>query len=85
MTATNLSNAQSTQNKVESVKIGTSAKVTNALNKAKRILKKETKDKQVKLNTFDKFCTLGVDESSNNKDKQDAQISIDLDNSSNSN
>eukprot|EP00957_Ditylum_brightwellii_P124351 9478355-Ditylum_brightwellii.AAC.2 len=48
------------------------AKVTAALKRAKNIFKKEKKDKQAKLNAFNKFRTLNVNESSNNKDKQDA-------------
>eukprot|EP00957_Ditylum_brightwellii_P172097 13101805-Ditylum_brightwellii.AAC.1 len=59
------------------------AKVTAALKKANTNFKKEKKDKQVKLNAFNKFRTLNVDESSNNEDKQDAHVSINVDNGSN--
>eukprot|EP00957_Ditylum_brightwellii_P194716 14832398-Ditylum_brightwellii.AAC.1 len=60
-------------------------KVTAALKKAKKNLKKETKDRQVKLNAFDKFCTLNVDKSSNDKDKQEVHVSINVDDSNDSN
>eukprot|EP00957_Ditylum_brightwellii_P000878 69819-Ditylum_brightwellii.AAC.1 len=55
------------------------AKVTVAVKKAKKNLKQQKKEKQVKLNAFDKFCTLNV-ESSDNKDKPSPRASIDVDN-----
>eukprot|EP00957_Ditylum_brightwellii_P021252 1603021-Ditylum_brightwellii.AAC.1 len=60
-------------------------KVTAALKKAKKNLKKEKKNKQVKLNAFDKFRMLNVNKSSNNKDKQDAYVSINMDDGSSGN
>eukprot|EP00957_Ditylum_brightwellii_P191031 14545703-Ditylum_brightwellii.AAC.1 len=53
------------------------AKVTAALKKATKFFKKERKDKQVELNAFDKFRTLNVNKSSNNKDEHDTYASID--------
>eukprot|EP00957_Ditylum_brightwellii_P042609 3226271-Ditylum_brightwellii.AAC.1 len=60
------------------------AKVTAALKKAKKFFKKEKKDKQIKLNAFDKIRMLNVDESSNDEDKQDVHVSFDVDDGSNS-
>eukprot|EP00957_Ditylum_brightwellii_P068198 5177031-Ditylum_brightwellii.AAC.1 len=53
--------------------------LTAALKKAKKFFKKEKKDKQIELNAFDKFCMLNVDERCDNKDKQDAHVSINVD------
>eukprot|EP00957_Ditylum_brightwellii_P202430 15330145-Ditylum_brightwellii.AAC.1 len=66
------------------INVFVNAKVTAALKKAKKSLKKERKDKQVKLNAFDKFRTLNIDKSSDNKDEHDMHVSIDVDNGSNS-
>eukprot|EP00957_Ditylum_brightwellii_P125905 9597888-Ditylum_brightwellii.AAC.1 len=44
------------------------ARVTVALNKAKKNLKNQKKQKEVKLNAFDKFCSLNV-ESSDEEDE----------------
>eukprot|EP00957_Ditylum_brightwellii_P046248 3508977-Ditylum_brightwellii.AAC.1 len=60
------------------------AKVTTAFKKAKKNLKKEKKDKLVELKTFNKFCMLTVNKISDNEDKQDAHVSIDVDDDSNS-
>eukprot|EP00957_Ditylum_brightwellii_P032890 2493624-Ditylum_brightwellii.AAC.1 len=60
------------------------SKVTFALKKAKKNLKKEKKDKQVELNVFNKFCMLNVNKSSDDKDKQGVHVSIDVDDGSNS-
>eukprot|EP00957_Ditylum_brightwellii_P153267 11664942-Ditylum_brightwellii.AAC.1 len=59
------------------------AKVTTALKKAKKHLKQQKKEKQVKLNAFGKFCTLNV-KSSDNKDKPNTRASIDVDNNDSS-
>eukprot|EP00957_Ditylum_brightwellii_P157966 12023755-Ditylum_brightwellii.AAC.1 len=58
-------------------------KVTTALKRAKKHLKQQKKEKQVKLNVFDKFCTLNV-KSSDNKDKPSTRASIDVDNNDSS-
>eukprot|EP00957_Ditylum_brightwellii_P065261 4950161-Ditylum_brightwellii.AAC.1 len=55
------------------------AKVTAALNKAKTNLKKQRKEKQVKLNAFNKFCTLNV-ESSDEEDKPSAHAPTNVNN-----
>ena len=59
------------------------AKVTAALKKAKKNLKQQKKEKQVELNAFGKFRMLNVNKSSNNKDKQYAHVSTNVDDGSN--
>eukprot|EP00957_Ditylum_brightwellii_P118645 9049789-Ditylum_brightwellii.AAC.1 len=54
-------------------------KVTAAFNKAKKNLKKQKKEKEVELNTFDKFCSLHV-ESSNEEDKLNKHAPTNVDN-----
>eukprot|EP00957_Ditylum_brightwellii_P102197 7790453-Ditylum_brightwellii.AAC.1 len=71
------------------------AKVTAAFNKAKKNLKKQKKEKEVKLNAFDKFCSLNIEsrdeEDKPNKcastavDNDDSSVSCLLSNDSNSN
>eukprot|EP00957_Ditylum_brightwellii_P210978 15365622-Ditylum_brightwellii.AAC.1 len=58
------------------------AKVTAALNKAKKNLKNQKKQKEVELNAFDKFCSLNF-ESSDEEDKpnEHAPTAADNDNS----
>eukprot|EP00957_Ditylum_brightwellii_P041097 3111738-Ditylum_brightwellii.AAC.1 len=53
-------------------------KVTAALNKAKKTLKEQKKEKEVELNAFDKFCSLNV-ESSNGEDKPNKRASTAVD------
>eukprot|EP00957_Ditylum_brightwellii_P081588 6207084-Ditylum_brightwellii.AAC.2 len=81
-TATNLSGTQSAQNMAKSVRTWTSY---HCPQEGKENFEKEKKDKQVKLNAFNKFRTLNVNESSDNNDKQGAHVSINVDDSSNSN
>eukprot|EP00957_Ditylum_brightwellii_P169782 12922745-Ditylum_brightwellii.AAC.1 len=59
------------------------AKVTAAFNKAKKNLKKQRKEKEVKLNAFDKFHVLNV-ESSNEEDKPNKHAPVDVDNNDSS-
>eukprot|EP00957_Ditylum_brightwellii_P126102 9612998-Ditylum_brightwellii.AAC.1 len=59
------------------------AKVTAALNKAKKDLKKQMKEKEVNLNAFDKFCSLNV-ECSDEKDKPNKCAHVDVDDDDNS-
>eukprot|EP00957_Ditylum_brightwellii_P054173 4103154-Ditylum_brightwellii.AAC.1 len=54
------------------------AKVTDALNKAKKIQKKR-REKEVELNSFDKVCSLSV-ESSNEEDKPNEHAPTTADN-----
>eukprot|EP00957_Ditylum_brightwellii_P121388 9257487-Ditylum_brightwellii.AAC.1 len=54
-------------------------KVTSDLKKAKKNIKKQKKEKQIKLNAFEKFRTLNV-KSSDDEDKPGAHASIDVDN-----
>eukprot|EP00957_Ditylum_brightwellii_P168550 12829437-Ditylum_brightwellii.AAC.2 len=59
------------------------AKVTATFNKAKQNLKKQKKEKGVKLNAFDKFCSLNVD-SSDEEDKPNKHAPVDVDNGNSS-
>eukprot|EP00957_Ditylum_brightwellii_P026921 2035245-Ditylum_brightwellii.AAC.1 len=71
------------------------AKVTAAFNKAKKNLKKQRKEKEVKLNTFHQFCSLNVESSNEeeeptkhtptNADKNDSSASCLLSDDSDSN
>eukprot|EP00957_Ditylum_brightwellii_P021325 1608324-Ditylum_brightwellii.AAC.1 len=55
------------------------AKVTTSFNKAKNNLKKQRKEKEVKLKAFDIFCSLNV-ESSDEEDKPNKHAPTDVDN-----
>ena len=59
------------------------AKVTAAFIKAKKNLKQQKKEKQVKLNALNKFFPLNV-KSSDDKDKPSTCASIDVDNNNSS-
>eukprot|EP00957_Ditylum_brightwellii_P058584 4442970-Ditylum_brightwellii.AAC.1 len=59
------------------------AKITTALNKAKKNLKKQKKEKQAKLNAFNKFCTLNV-EHSDEEDKPSMHAPTNVDNNDSS-
>eukprot|EP00957_Ditylum_brightwellii_P146352 11143498-Ditylum_brightwellii.AAC.1 len=59
------------------------AKVTTALNKAKINLRNQKKQKEVKLNAFDKFCSLNV-ESSDEEDKLNKHAPAAVDNNDSS-
>eukprot|EP00957_Ditylum_brightwellii_P207034 15351174-Ditylum_brightwellii.AAC.1 len=54
-------------------------KVTAALNKAKKNLRNQKKQKEVKLNAFNKFCSLNVD-SSDEEDKPNVHAPAAADN-----
>eukprot|EP00957_Ditylum_brightwellii_P054767 4150045-Ditylum_brightwellii.AAC.1 len=60
-----------------------SAKVSVTFNKAKKNLKKQRKEKEVKLNAFNKFHSLTV-ESSNEEDESNKHTPINVDNNDSS-
>eukprot|EP00957_Ditylum_brightwellii_P204908 15341334-Ditylum_brightwellii.AAC.1 len=59
------------------------AKVIATLNKAKKNLKKQRKEKEIKLNAFNKFCSLNV-ESSNEEDEPNKHAPVDVNNDNSS-
>eukprot|EP00957_Ditylum_brightwellii_P045406 3441509-Ditylum_brightwellii.AAC.1 len=59
------------------------AKIITALNKLKKYLRNQKKQKEVKLNAFNKFCSLNV-ESTNEEDKPNKHAPATVDNNDSS-